>query len=244
LGQAASVALKYRHYGVSPSELFAEGSFGIVQALLKFEPERGVRFSTYAGHWIQAYILQHVIQSWSLVGAGSGALRSRLFFRLRRERARAVALFGEGAEAHAALADRVGIPPDELAKLLERLDVRDVSMEFRVNDGSARLVDLLPSADNQAESLLERELDAGMKRAVAEALATLDPRERYIAERRLMADGADELSLGDISRTFGVSRERARQLETRTKRKLRACVSECKNPRVRDWISNEAHRYR
>jgi len=237
LGQVVSVALKYRHYGVSPHELFAEGSFGIVQALLKFEPERGVRFSTYAGFWIQAYILEHVIQSWSLVGAGAGALRSRLFFRLRRERARAIALFGEGPAAHAALAERVGIAPAELAKLLQRLDARDVSLEFRVNDSSARLVDLLPSADDQEENLLQGELDAAMKSAVAAALAMLDPRERYIAERRLMADAEDGLSLGEISRTFGVSRERARQLETRTKRKLRASISASESAPVRDWLA-------
>jgi RNA polymerase sigma-32 factor len=84
LRYVVAIALKYRRYGVPLSELIAEGNFGVVHALKKFQPDRGNRFVTYAAYWIRAYVLNYVIRSWSLVGAGSGALRSKMFFRLRR----------------------------------------------------------------------------------------------------------------------------------------------------------------
>src|SRR5690349_18618862 len=99
LRHVVTIALKYRHYGVGVSELIAEGNFGVVHALGKFEPERGIRFVTYSAHWVRAYMLDHIIKTWSVVGGGTGALRSRLFFRLRRERVRVTNLLGEGEAA-------------------------------------------------------------------------------------------------------------------------------------------------
>ena len=227
LRHVVAVAMKYRRYGVPVSELIAEGNFGVVHALGKFEPDRGIRFVTYAAHWVCAYILDHVIKSWSMVGGGSGPLRSRLFFRLRRERVRAVNLMGEGEAADRMVAERVGVTPDELRKMMHRLEARDVSLDVKVLDESpVRLVDLLPAPDDQERSLLEHQVDGSMRRAVARAVSALDPRERYIAEHRLMADPADEQSLAEISRKMGVSRERARQLEARAKRKLRVRLAE------------------
>src|SRR6187402_2734452 len=98
LRHVVAVAMKYRRYGVPVSELIAEGNFGVVHALGKFDPERGIRFVTYAAHWVRAYILDHVIKSWSMVGGGSGPLRSKMFFKLRRERAMVSNLLGEGDE--------------------------------------------------------------------------------------------------------------------------------------------------
>jgi RNA polymerase sigma-32 factor len=239
LRHVVAVAMKYRRYGVPVSELIAEGNFGVVHALGKFEPERGIRFVTYAAHWVRAYILDHVIKSWSMVGGGSGPLRSRLFFRLRRERVRAVNLMGEGEAADRMVAERVGVTPDELRKMVNRLEARDVSLDVKVLDESpVRLVDLLPAPDDQERSLQERQVDGSMKRAVERAMSELDPRERYIAERRLMADPADELSLAEIGRNLGVSRERARQLEARTKRKLRSRIPALGSPAVAEWIAH------
>jgi len=96
LRHVVSIAISYRRYGIPLAELIAEGNFGIVHAIRKYDPERGNRFVTYAAYWIRAYILNHVIHSWSLVGVGSGPLRSKMFFRLRRERARIAGLVGEG----------------------------------------------------------------------------------------------------------------------------------------------------
>ena len=239
LRHVVAVAMKYRRYGVPVSELIAEGNFGVVHALGKFEPDRGIRFVTYAAHWVRAYILDHVIKSWSMVGGGSGPLRSRLFFRLRRERVRAVNLMGEGEAADRMVAERVGVTTDELRKMVHRLEARDVSLDVKVLDESpVRLVDLLPAPDDQERSLLEHQVDGSMKRAVARAVSALDPRERYIAEHRLMADPNDELSLAEIGRSLGVSRERARQLEARTKRKLRSSIPALGSPAVAEWIAN------
>jgi len=239
LRHVVAVALKYRRYGVPVSELIAEGNFGVVHALGKFEPERGIRFVTYAAHWVRAYILDHVIKSWSMVGGGSGPLRSRLFFKLRRERVRAINLMGEGEAADRMVAERVGVTPEELRKLMQRLEARDVSLDVKVLDDSpVRLVDLLPAPDDQELDLFEHQVGGSMKSAVARAVSELDPRERYIAEQRLMADPADELSLAEIGRSLGVSRERARQLEARTKRKLRSRVRALGSPIVTEWIEN------
>jgi len=239
LRHVVAVAMKYRRYGVPVSELIAEGNFGVVHALGKFEPERGIRFVTYAAHWVRAYILDHVIKSWSMVGGGSGPLRSRLFFKLRRERVRAINLMGEGEAADRMVAERVGVTPEELSKLMLRLEARDVSLDVKVLDDSpVKLLDLLPAPDDQERSLFEHQIGGSMKTAVAHAVSELDPRERYIAEHRLMADPAEELSLADIGRSLGVSRERARQLEARTKRKLRARIPALASPVVTEWITN------
>ncbi len=239
LRHVVAVAMKYRRYGVPVSELIAEGNFGVVHALGKFEPERGIRFVTYAAHWVRAYILDHVIKSWSMVGGGSGPLRSRLFFKLRRERVRAVNLMGEGEAADRMVAERVGISPDELRSMVHRLEARDVSLDVKVLDDSpVKLVDMLPAPDDQERSLFEHQVGGSMRSAVERAVAELDPRERYIAEHRLMADPAEELSLAEIGRSLGVSRERARQLEARTKRKLKSRIQGLGSPVVAEWIQS------
>jgi RNA polymerase sigma-32 factor len=218
-----AVAVRYRRYGVPLGELVAEGAFGMVQALAKFDEARGIRFSTYANHWIRAYVLEHVIRSWSLVGGGAGVLRSRHFFRVRRERARVLSLLGEGEAADRALAARLSLSVEQARDMVSRLEGRDVSLSQPVRDGSTvTLMDLLPGANDQEHGLVGRERRLHLEAAVESALTTLDPRERYIAEHRLMAEGFEELSLAEISRSMGISRERARQLELRAKRKLRA----------------------
>jgi RNA polymerase sigma-32 factor len=222
-----AVAVRYRRYGVPLGELVAEGAFGMVQALSKFDAGRGIRFSTYANHWIRAYVLEHVIRSWSLVGGGAGVLRSRHFFRVRRERSRVLSLLGEGEAADRALAERLSLSVEQTREMVERLEGRDLSLSHPVRAGSSvTWLDSLAGADDQERSLLGFERQSRLRSCVARAVATLDPRERYIAEHRLMADPVEELSLAEISRKMGVSRERARQLETRAKQKLRACLAE------------------
>jgi RNA polymerase sigma-32 factor len=239
LRHVVAVAMKYKRYGVPVGELIAEGNFGVVHALRKFDPERGVRFVTYAAHWVRAYILEHVLKSWSMVGGGSGALRSRLFFGLRRERVRATNLMGEGEAADRMVAERVGVTPAKLGRMVQRLEARDVSLDVKVfDDGATRLVDMLEAPDDQEGSLFEHQVKGSVRSAVARAVSELDARERYIAERRLMADPGEELSLADIGRSLGISRERARQLEVRTKHKLRMRIPAVGNPIVNEWIEN------
>jgi RNA polymerase sigma-32 factor len=237
LRTVVSIALKYRRYGIDLSELIAEGNVGLVHALSKFDPERGNRLVTYASHWIRAYILEAVLRSWSIVGGGSGALRTKLFFKLRRERARVANLVGEGEEAERLLAERLDVEPEKLRILLQQLEIRDLRLDASATDGDStvRWVDTLPSLDrNQEEIALRSEAAETARDKVETALAGLDERERFIVEQRFMADPEDQLSLAEIGRTLGFSRERARQLEARARRKLRARIGHVEHGRRSD----------
>jgi len=223
LRYVVAIALKYRRYGLPLAELIAEGNFGIVHALSKFEPERGNRFVTYAAYWIRAYILNYIIRSWSLVGVGSGALRSKTFFKLRREKVRITNLVGEGERAEELLAERFNVSRQQIVAMVRRLEARDVSLDAKVfDDAVTTVLETLAAPNLDQEEVFSSSQTSGQVRDVVRAaVATLNPRERYIVERRLMADSEDELSLAEIGRRLGVSRERARQLEARAKRKLK-----------------------
>jgi len=225
LRHVVTIARRYQRYGIPLSELISEGNFGVVRALNKFDSARGTLFITYASYWVRACILQHVLRSWSIVG--SGLPRSRLFFKLRRERAKLSTLIGDGAEASLILSQRLGISEERLSALLQRVDQRDCSLDAEVfQDGALSMVNSLPSPDLDQEQLaLASEFGGIALEAVKDALTVLDTRERYIAEHRMLADRESELSLADIGRNLGISRERARQLEERAKRKLRARIS-------------------
>jgi len=223
LRHVVSIAIGYRRYGIPLADLIAEGNFGIVHAIRKYDPERGNRFVTYAAYWIRAYVLNHVIRSWSLVGVGSGPLRSKMFFRLRRERARIAGLVGEGEAGEKLLAERFGAPAEKVVAMARRLESRDVSLDAKVfDDGARSLVETLVAENDDQEVQLSRaEEGARLREVLVDAVRDLDPRERYIVEARMMADPEEELSLAEIGRRLGVSRERARQLEARAKKKLR-----------------------
>jgi RNA polymerase sigma-32 factor len=228
LRYVVAIAFKYHRYGLPLGELVAEGNFGLVHALQKFDTSRGTRFVTYAAYWIRAYILNHIIHSWSMVGGGSGALRSKVFFKLRRERVRIANLVGDGAEANELLAKALNLPQATVVSMVRSLDARDVSLDAQVHaDSGATLGDTLTTAElSQEEGLVNSEVGGYVREAVRTALTGLDERERYIVENRLMADSEDEMSLADIGRRLGVSRERARQLEARAKKKLKSRISE------------------
>ncbi len=206
-----------------------------MHALRKFDPGRGIRFLTYAKHWMRAFILKHVLTNWSIVSGGSTVMRPRWFFVLRRERARLASALGDEA-ADGALAERLGLPREKVRKMLQRLDTRDLSLDAERSPNSpVRMVEQLPAADNQELTLFELEFRASLKTAVERALSTLDGRERYIVERRMLVEAGDGATLADIGRTFGVSRERVRQLEVRAARKLRETV--VADPFVHEWLS-------
>jgi RNA polymerase sigma-32 factor len=228
LRYVVAIALKYRRYGIPLSELIAEGNFGVVHALAKFEPSRGTRFVTYAAYWIRAYVLNHVIRSWSLVGVGSGALRSKMFFKLRRERVKITNLVGEGDQADELLAKAMDLPKAKVVSMVRRLESHDVSLDSKLyEDSGTTLADTLLAADaSQEDALGASEVDTRLRDAVRTAISALDKRELYIVEKRLMADAEEELSLAEIGRRLGVSRERARQLEARAKRKLKSRIGD------------------
>lgn len=229
LKYVTATAIKYRRYGIAVNDLVAEGNLGLVHALKKFDPERGFRFVTYASYWIRAYVLNHIIRSWSLV-SGSGALRSKTFFKLRRERMKIANLVTDPEQAEAVLAERMGVSTTQLRSMLGRLDSRDVSLDGKpFDDSSITLIDTLVSDEQPADQMLtERERQNSLHDAIHRAIHHLDERERYIVEQRLMADEEEQASLAEIGRRLGVSRERARQLESRAKAKLKSYLEQLK----------------
>jgi RNA polymerase sigma-32 factor len=223
LRHVVAIALRYRRYGLPVSDLISEGNVGLMTALGKFDPERGTRFVTYAAHWIRALILDHVIRAHSLVGVGSGPLRSKVFFRLRREKAKIMAGTLDATLVNEQLAAKFNMTTEKIVALGERLEARDVSLDVPMGeDGSQTMIDTLASTlPLQEERLASAERASKLSSSVRDAVKDLDPRERYIVEVRIMADARDELSLAEIGRRLGVSRERARQLEVRARAKLK-----------------------
>src|SRR5215831_8874710 len=220
------IAFGFRGYGIKVSDLVEEGNLGLLEAVKRFDPERGRRFMTYASFWIRAYILAYVLKSWSLVGVGTGPLQSKLFFRLQRERARIAARLGSGADVERRLARKFGTTEDRIRDMEQRLDRRDSSLDaVAFRDGAVTMLDLLPDlgADQEARcSAAER--DDLVRQRVVEALATLEAREVLIVKKRLLTDEPE--TLAEIGRTLGLSRERVRQLEERVKAKLRKILGD------------------
>ena len=232
------VATRYRGYGMQIADLVEEGNLGLLEAVRRFEPSRNLRFKTYAIYWIRAYIVDHLLREWSIVGGGTGPLVSRTFFRLRRERAKLEMLFGEGDESiDATLASRFHTTEDEIRAMSQRVGSRDTSLDMQLHqDGGPSMLDMLsdPSSDPEQRTA-SAERDAFVRGVLGSAWKGLDPRERLIVESRLLAED-DDVSLADLGRKLGVSRERVRQLEARTKSKLRSAFEAASRP----WDEDEA----
>lgn len=218
-----SIAHKYRRYGNPMDDLIAEGNMGLLQALDKFDPERSNRFVTYASFWVRARVVNHVLNNWSVARSGRGPLRSKLFFKLRRERAKALSQFGDGPEHEAVLVERLGFDREKLKAMFATLDQHDVSLDQPVRtEAATTLGDTLASASVPSDEVVdEAQRHTAARELIELALKDLDPREYFIAKHRLMADADDELTLAELGRHLGVTRERARQLEVRAKHKLK-----------------------
>jgi len=219
------MARRYRSLGIPLDELIAQGNLGLVTALRRFDPDRGVRFVTYANHWIRAEMLSLALQQRSLVGGGRGPLGGKYVFRMRREHGALLTKLGDTPEVLEILSERFGRSPEELRDMLHRIDRRDASLDQPMaDDGSRSLSDVLiddtsPAAD---EVVGRRVVQGELSSAVQRATTGLNPRERYIVEHRLLADGETRLPLSEVGKHFGVSRERARQLEQALRTKLRS----------------------
>jgi RNA polymerase sigma-32 factor len=220
-------ALQFKHYGIAVGDLISDGHLGLMKALDRFDEAKGVRFSTYAVYWIRAQIVASVLESWSLLSGPRGALNSRVFFRLRRQRA----LFsrrqqnGSPLDAQSVLellAADFGVSTLRMQEMLQQLDQRGVSLDAPApGQAGSSLLDQLPHPADTALELERCELQWQLERAIERGRATLDARETFILERRLLAEPEEHLSLAELSVHFGVSRERVRQLELRAQRKLR-----------------------
>ena len=220
LHNVMAVARKYRRCGpVAMEELIAEGNFGLVKAIDKFDPERGTRLVTYAVHWIRVYISQYLVRARSVVSAG---LHSKVVAKVRRKRDEILRAQGEVANLHEQMATQLALSPARLSSLLERVDARDQSWDAAAEEApGAVLGDHDATWCNPEESMLRAEAQARVFSTLRRLVAMLDDRERYIVERRVMAHREDQLSLTEIGRHFGFSRERARQLEAHAMNKIK-----------------------
>ena len=222
----ARIAMGYRGYGLPIGEVISEGNVGLMQAVKRFEPDRGFRLATYAMWWIRASIQEYILRSWSLVKMGTTAAQKKLFFNLRRAKSQLQAL-EEGdlkPENVKKIATKLGVSEQDVVSMNRRLG-GDASLNAPVRADSESgewrdwLVDDTPS---QEERLVESEESSRRKNYLTKALATLNERERRIFEARRLAD--DPVTLEDLSSEFGVSRERIRQIEVRAFEKVQRAV--------------------
>lgn len=222
----AKIAMGYRGYGLPISEVISEGNVGLMQAVKRFEPEKGFRLATYAMWWIKASIQEYILRSWSLVKMGTTANQKRLFFNLRKMKGQIQAL-EEGdlkPEQVTHIATKLGVTEDEVVSMNRRLS-GDASLNapLKADEESSEWQDwLVDDSDSQETVLAETEELDQRKRMLKDALGVLNERERRIFEARRLAD--EPVTLEALSDEFGVSRERVRQIEVRAFEKVQNAV--------------------
>ena len=223
---AVKIAMGYRGYGLPISEVISEGNVGLMQAVKRFEPEKGFRLATYAMWWIKAAIQEYILRSWSLVKMGTTANQKKLFFNLRKAKSKISAL-EEGdlrPDQVKIIARRLGVTEQDVVDMNRRLG-GDVSLnaptreEGDSGEWQDRLVDEI---SDQETRLAESEESDNRRKALGEALTVLNDRERHIFEARRLAD--DQITLADLASEFRVSRERVRQIEVRAFEKVQRAV--------------------
>jgi RNA polymerase sigma-32 factor len=221
---AAKIAMGYRGYGLPQAEVISEANVGLMQAVKRFDPEKGFRLATYAMWWIRASIQEYILRSWSLVKLGTTSAQKKLFFNLRKAKAKVGAL-EEGdlrPENVAQIAKDLSVSEDEVIAMNRRLSGSDASLNATVGsdgEGATQWQDWLEDEDSdQADAYAERnELDA-RRSLLAQAMTVLNDREKDILMQRRLAE--TPVTLEELSESYGVSRERIRQIEVRAFEKL------------------------
>jgi len=227
---AAKIAMGYRGYGLPQAEVISEANVGLMQAVKRFDPEKGFRLATYAMWWIRASIQEYILRSWSLVKLGTTSAQKKLFFNLRKAKAKVGAL-EEGdlrPENVAKIAKDLSVSEDEVIAMNRRLSGSDASLNATVGsdgDSATQWQDWLEDEDSdQAEAYEEKdELDA-RRALLVQAMAVLNDREKDVLMQRRLAD--DPVTLEELSESYGVSRERIRQIEVRAFEKLQKKMRE------------------
>ena len=223
----AKIAMSYRGYGLPIGEVISEGNVGLMQAVKRFEPDKGFRLATYAMWWIRASIQEYILRSWSLVKMGTTASQKKLFFNLRKAKSQISALEeGDLKPDHlSSIATKLGVSEQDVVDMNRRLG-GDASLNapLRIDgEGEGEWQDwLVDERDNQEHILVEAEEASNRHAALYDAMAVLNPRERRIFEARRLLDTPETLEA--LSEEFNISRERVRQIEVRAFEKVQEAV--------------------
>ncbi len=220
------IAMKYRGYGLQLSELISEGNLGLIQSLERFDPKKGFRLSTYAMWWIRASIQEYILHSWSLVKIGTTAAQKKLFFNLRSLKGKLKAL-DDGdlpPELVTEIADRLDVAENEVVDMNRRMAGHDHSLNnpYSADNEDEWINGIQDERDNHENTFIQNDELFKRKEMLKLALKNLDERERRILTQRRLVDAP--LTLDQLSKSFGISRERVRQVEVRAFEKLRKVV--------------------
>ncbi|MFN4089606.1 MAG: RNA polymerase factor sigma-32 [Alphaproteobacteria bacterium] len=224
----AGMAARFRNYGLPAGDLLQEGNVGLLQAAARFEPERGVRFSTYATWWVRSAMQDYILRNWSIVRTGTTSAQKALFFNLRRLRARIEGETGGALDSagRERIASELQVPLRDVESMEMRIAAIDQSLNAPIGeDGDDNWQDLLPDQRPSPEAVVTRLHDAARRRKwLRDALGELPAREQRIVRCRLLSD--EPTTLEALGRELGVSKERVRQLERRALNRLRASLDE------------------
>ncbi|MCW5773177.1 MAG: RNA polymerase sigma factor RpoH [Rhodospirillaceae bacterium] len=224
----AKIAMGYRGYGLPVAELVSEGNVGMMQAVKRFDPDKGFRLATYAMWWIRASIQEYILHSWSLVKLGTTAAQKKLFFNLRKVKGK-LKLFDEGdlpPEQVKKISEQLNVSEDDVVQMNRRLAAPDHSLNAPLRqDGDMEWQDWLVDERQDQESYVAEEEQSKVRRQLlTEAMKGLTKRERHILTERRLRD--EPLTLEDLSQQFGISRERVRQIEVRAFEKLQKAIKQ------------------
>jgi RNA polymerase sigma-32 factor len=212
------IALEYYSTYINILDLIQEGNVGLLHAVKKYNPYKGTKFSTYSSFWIRAYILKHIMDSWSLVKIGTTQSQRKLFYRLNKEKQKleALGIF----PSPKLLASTLDVKEEEVEDMQKRLAYGDVSMETPIHDeGDDTIMDMMKSDENVEEIVAEKEKDKIIVSRVKEFKKTLNEKELYIFEHRILSE--EPFTLQEIGAHFSISRERARQIESKVMKKFK-----------------------
>jgi RNA polymerase sigma-32 factor len=233
----AKIAMGYRGYGLPVSELISEGNVGMMQAVKRFDPERGFRLATYAMWWIRAAIQEYILHSWSLVKMGTTAAQKKLFFNLRKLKGQMQAI-EEGdlaPEQVTKIADTLNVPEADVVSMNRRLAAPDHSLNAPLRiDGDGEWQDwLVDDTETQENSLADSEELDKRRELLSVAMEALNERERHILEERRLKE--TPTTLEELSQEYGISRERVRQIEVRAFEKLQKAI---RNAAIEDRLAS------
>ncbi len=222
----AKIAMGYRGYGLPVNELISEGNVGMMQAVKRFDPDRGFRLATYAMWWIRAAIQEYILHSWSLVKLGTTAAQKKLFFNLRKLKGQIKAVEeGDLTPEHVKkIAEELNVSEEDVITMNRRLAGADHSLNAPLRaEGEGEWLDwLVDESENQEDELANREELENRRDLLAKAMTSLTERERHILNERRLRD--DPLTLEELSQQYGISRERVRQIEVRAFEKLQKAM--------------------